>query len=33
LPYEAKVVVIFPFVRQDWLKWSCDKDDTEKDNC
>jgi len=27
LPQEAKAVVILHFVRQDWLKWSCDKDD------
>jgi len=28
LPQEVKAVVILPFVRYDWLKWSCDKDDT-----
>jgi len=30
LPYEANVVVILPFVRHDWLKWSHDKYDTHK---
>jgi len=30
LPYEAKLVVILPLVRHNWLKWSCDKDDTQK---
>jgi len=27
LPHEAKVVVILPLVRHDWLKWSLDKYD------
>jgi len=27
LPHAAKAAVILPFVRHDWLHWSCDKDD------
>jgi len=30
LPHEAKVVVILPLVRHDWLQWSRDKYDTHK---
>jgi len=30
---EAKAAVILPYVRHDWLRWSCDKDDTYKDHC
>jgi len=28
LPHDVKSVVILPFVRHDWLKWSCEKDDS-----
>ena len=30
VPHGAKVLVIFPLVRQNWLKWSCDKYDMQK---
>jgi len=29
-PHGAKVLAILSFVRQNWLKWSCDKYDTHK---
>jgi len=33
LPHGAKVLAILSLVRQNWLKWSCDKYDIHKKTC